>query len=284
MDWRAYLRSIEEPNHPEMQGLLDKALDRVRKQLVDDGAEPIDDAEIEYRDETLDRRSLRKFAYTYYYDWERDGSPSFVFLVQNPGPLVRSRHLDDEANELLAAVDAENPHLTHVRVNRGYLKDWLWRLNRRFAGGFFPLLAERDLIHFGTLEDYLDGAFYSDFVLTDLVKYRVTTDVISGGNTGNAAVAFEEYLAQELEALDPDLIFSFGSRCWQALRNNLGLSPVSEAGPDTDAVTDAHGFLYAGDDRYVIPLTHFSGRNAFLRDSYSAFLEDGIETYLAERR
>lgn len=279
MDWEAYLQRIENPDHPAMQDLLDTAREGVREQLLEEGAKEIDEDTIRFRGTKLGPKALTKFSYTFYHDWERDESPQFVFLVQNPGTLVNRRHLDDEADELLGAVDAENPYRKQVRINRGYLKDWLLRRNRKFSVNFFPLLRERGLIEFDSLEQYLEGGFYADFVLTDLVKYRVSTSAIEGNRGGNAEVSYRTFLVPELDALNPDLIFSFGSRCWQVFYRKQNLEPIQTEAELTNSVTDAHGYAFQFDDGCVIPLTHFSGRNTFLRNSYYDYLEDGIRSF-----
>ena len=283
MNWESYLNRIENPDHPAMQDLLATARENVRGQLLDEGAEEIDEGTLRYRGTELDEQALTKFAYAFYYDWERDPSPKFVFLVQNPGPLVNRRHLDDEAEELLEAVDADNPYLTQVRINRGYLKDWLWRRNGKFSENFFPLLSEHGLIEYESLEHYLEGGFYADFALTDVVKYRVRTSAIDGGRGGNAEVSYEDFLAPELEALDPDLIFSFGSRCWRVLYRNLDVTPVDGDEALTNSVTNAHGYAFQYDGGYIIPLTHFSGRNTFLRNSYYEYLSEGLDSFASVR-
>lgn len=275
MNWEAHLRQIEQPDHPALQELLETARENTRKQLVKDGAEVLDDETIRYRGRELDTEALNKFSYTFYFDWERDESPSFMFLVQNPGPLVSRRHLDDEADELLDTAS----YLEQVRVNRGYLKNWLWRQNSRFSEGFFPLLAEHGLIQYDSLEEYLNGAFYSDFILTDVVKYRVSTSEIGGGRGGNAEVSYDTLLSSELEAIEPDLIFAFGSRCWQVLYRNLDLEPIQDDAELTTSVTNAHGYSFQYDGGCVIPLTHFSGQNSFLRNSYHDYLDDGLRAF-----
>lgn len=276
MNWVDYLERVEDPDHPAMRDLLETARNNVREQLLEEGAEEANDGAILYRGTELDDAALTKFSYTFYHDWWDGETPKFVFLVQNPGPLVSGRHLDDEADDLLKAVGAEDSYRRQVRVNQGYLEDWLWRRNQRFSEGFFPVLSDHGLISYDSLKGYLRGDFFDDFVLTDVVKYRVSTGEIDGGVKGNAEVSYDEYLYPELEALDPDLIFSFGSRCWKVLLRNLDLDAVGD-GELTDTVTNAHGHAFRSDDWYVIPLTHFSGRNTFLRDSYYEYLSEGIE-------
>jgi uracil-DNA glycosylase len=144
-------------------------------------------------------------------------------------------------------------------------------------------LSEQGLIEYDSLEKYLDDEFYSDFVLTDVVKYRVSTSEIDGSRGGNAEASYETFLNSELDALDPDLIFSFGSRCWQVLYRNLDLEPVDPEDVLTDTVTNSHGYAFEYDDGYVIPLTHFSGRNTFLRNSYYEYLQSGIESFTSAR-
>lgn len=280
MDWPQHLDQIEHPSHPALQNLLATARDNVVDQLRTDGATVRDDGTVAYRDAVLGDAELTKFCYTFYYDWEAADDPQYMFLVQNPGELVSARHLDDEAAELVAAVTSDTPYRDQVRVNRGYLKDWLWRRNRRFAGNFFPRLDAHNLIDIDGVEPYLDDGFYNDFVLTDLVKYRVATKHIDADPGGNAEASFDAFLQPELDALDPDLVFCFGSRCWKVLYRNLDVTPVKA--PETrltDTVTNAHGYLFRTDDTYIIPLTHFSGRNSFLRDSYYDYLDDGLASF-----
>lgn len=180
----------------------------------------------------------------------------------------------------MEAIFSESPYLNQVNVNQRYLKDWLLGKNKQFAETFFSILREFDLIEYDDLDSYLEQAFYDDFVLTDLVKYRVTTQELSSSKGGNAELSCDAFLKPELMALDPDLVFCFGSYCWPVLYRNLDLEPV-EGGAQamTSTVTNAHGFIYESNSTYVLPLMHFSRQNQSLRNSYFEYLREGLANY-----
>lgn len=280
MDWQNYLGGIENPNEKPLKELLSTAREGVIDQLQNDGAEVLDNGRVQYKGSKLGKDELNKFAYTFYFDWENDEDPDYVFLVQNPGRLITERHLDHEAEELIEAIQSNDPYISQVRKNREYLYDWLWSRNSKFSEGFFSTLEDYGLIEIESVEKYLEGEFYSDFVLTDLVKYRVQTGEISGNIGGNAELSFQEYLLPELKAYDPELVFLFGSRNWKTFLGNMDLEPVTGSdGILVDTISNTHGHLYEAEGMHFLPLNHFSGRNTFLRNSYFDYMEDGLKAF-----
>ena len=100
--------------------------------------------------------------------------------------------------------------------------------------------------------------FFDDFYMTDIVKYRAP-----GSAVGSPEVqfSFSEQLREELEAIDPDLIFTFGNRAWNPIRDELAAKPVESLAIDESRITELHGSLHETGrvlDTYVLPLGHMS--------------------------
>lgn len=255
-----YLRRIEVPQSKGLAQLHEMALSDVRDKFEDKGM-------------TVDADTLEKSTYTYYHDWESE-SPSFGFFLQNPGTL-KPRH---EGRDLLAA---SNP-LDYVEVYQRYAAEWFVDKNEHFSGRFFPLLGDLGLIDIDDWKTYVQGKFFEDFYMTDLVKYRVTTGDIKAKHRTES---YEEQLKHELEALDLELVFAFSSRLWKTLHEEVDLEGLTDGAPDSDSVSSCHGHLYrAGEplDSFVIPLSHYSGQifGHYLRDSYFEYLEEGLMKFL----
>lgn len=251
-----FFQDIEEPESPVLSQLYDQALS--------EGREKFDKKDIE-----VDEEALRKSTYTYYHNWETE-SPNLGFFLQNPGTL-KARH---EGKDLLNASDP----LDYIAVYQRYAAEWFVLKNKHFAGRFFPILDELDLIQVQDWKTYVKDAFFDDFYMTDLVKYRVTTGDIEDQHRKES---YEEQLKHELEAIDIDLAFAFSSRLWKTLHEEVPLEPRSAGAPESSSVSECHGHLYQAGKPLnceVIPLSHYSRQiyGHYLRDSYFDYLQEGL--------
>lgn len=264
-----FLQRIDNPESEKLQDLLDTAIKDCREKLSEEDIDVYSD-------------NIKRFASTFYYDWEKDGKPDYVFLIQNPGPLQRDRHFGDEIYDLKESSSL----IKRARVNREYFKAWLLRKNEAFSKNFLTKLKDHKLIEFGQWDKYIkNGDFFKDFYATDVVKYRTDTSEIDEKKGENAEVSFDEFLKEELSYIEPKLIFVFGRRAWNILRRKMD-AVVEDEGKtiegSQDAITDVHGYLFKSEkilETYILPLAHFSGRNNFLRDSYFQYLDKGLSNY-----
>lgn len=131
-------------------------------------------------------------------------------------------------------------------------------------------------------ETYVKDEFFDNFYMTDLVKYCVTTKEIKKQHRSES---YEKQLRHELEYIDLDLVFSFSSRRWKTLYEQVStISPVSEQAPESDSVSNCHGYLYRAEeplDCHIIPLSHYSKQiyGHYLRDSYFNYLREGLDDF-----
>lgn len=251
---------IRNPQDSDLQELWEKAKNQTRERLSEAGRD-------------IDSLNIENFAYAYYYDWRAD-NPDYMFLVQNPGLFKMNRHGGEEVDKLKEA-DA----LEAIEISKEYSRKWLKGTNRVFSERFFDILRKNDLIEYQDWKEYLESQFFDDFILTDVIKYRVSTEDIE---SEHAEASFEETLEDELKDTDPEVVFCFSSRAWKALYRNMNLElEQDEELEKPEKVTKAHGMLFRAKDfgSYIIPLSHFSGQNNFLRDAYYRYLDEGLEKY-----
>lgn len=110
------------------------------------------------------------------------------------------------------------------------------------------------------------------------MKYR--TDA----HAHNQRIAsYRGYLRDELQYVDPEVVFVFGGDAWSLLRSQMDITPEVALDIDLSKVTEAHGYPFritTPVETTVIPLVHFSGRiyHSLLRDSYFDYLADGLAT------
>jgi hypothetical protein len=110
----------------------------------------------------------------------------------------------------MEGIRAAQKPLEYVRTYRTYALEWLLEKNEHFSSRFLPLLSRYGLLDGGEeWRTYLEGEFYDDFYLTDLIKYRVRTEDI--GDRHRRA-GFDEHLREELRAIDPEIVFAFSAR------------------------------------------------------------------------
>ncbi|WP_353635409.1 uracil-DNA glycosylase family protein (plasmid) [Halobacterium sp. NMX12-1] len=259
---RDLLSLIDQPPQPELQTLQKSAIDDIESVLSQAGF-PVQ-AEV-----------CRRLSYTFYYDWETD-DPDYVLLVQDPGNL-HERHLSElrPHNPLAGDCSARD----QISVYRAFGQSWLTGRNADFTERFFETLAHHDLISLpsGWHQYVASGQFYHDFYLGDVVKYRV-----DGFGTSEERVSYHALLERELQALDPEVVFTFGGNAWPALRRHTSPEPVVETDADPASVMDIHGTLHRISDpvdTYVLPLAHMSGQVwwRFPPDEYIARLSTALQ-------
>lgn len=241
----AFIEQIESPSAPVLQEVLDNAVQNVRAQVRADSSLDVDDW------------TLRKLAFTYYYDWNTD-DPDYVFLLEDPGQ-VHERHTR-EVDRIAQLEEAYDPREL-IAIYRAFGMSWfLETRNTDFMERFVATAAANDLIEpAGSWREYVRSqAFFADFYMADIVKYRAERSAV-----GAPAVraSFDEFLRAELEYIDPDLIITFGNRAWNPIKKELEAEPVSDIDVDASKITELHGHLHETQrvlDTYVLPLGHLS--------------------------
>lgn len=262
---RAILDSIDDPGPPLLGELQDEAMAETEARLAEMDAP------------ALSEGSIRRLSYTYYYDWAVD-DPDYMLLVQDPGTL-QERHVEELRDENPLAEGCSKRD--QIGVYRQFGKTWLAGRNSDFSAAFFGALEEYGLIDLGSgWEEYLSaGRMYRDFYLGDVVKYR--TD---GFGTRAEDVSYEHFLKREIEALDPDVIFTFGGNAWSALRRNTGPRPVTDDHVDPSKMMEIHGVVHEiaePVETIVLPLCHMSGQVwwRYPPEAYIAELEWGLSMF-----
>ena len=117
--------------------------------------------------------------------------------------------------------------------------------------------------------------------MTDVVKYRENSP-------SKAALDASVHLGliRELEYIDPDLIFTFGSRAWDAVRTHLQAEPVSDI-DDPSSITEVHGKLHRATrehDVAILPCGHMSPQFRGAQISHKEYMSRiaaGLETNAA---
>lgn len=266
-----FVASIEQPDKLQLQQLQESAREAVIDRLADYDMYDVPDWVI------------RKLTYTYYHDWETD-DPSYVFLLEDPG--IPGEHVVLETAEYAELGEGYDPHDV-IQIDRRFGARWLaTRRYTDFTSEFIDACGENGLI---SLDEpwwryLLTGRFFDDFYMADVIKYRGVN-----AGTGDVNTAFSSHLIHELEYVDPDVIFAFGKRAWETIRDQLGATPVGDPS-DGQGVTDVHGVLHATGrllDTAVLPLGHPSTnfRGAQLaHDTYMARLVDGVEHLVISSR
>lgn len=257
----AFVDAIADPTDPRLQELAEQARTGVRESLVEWGMDP-------------DPELVRNLSFTYYHDWTRD-DPDAMLLVQDPGE-VSDRHQQEA--EAIRDLGVDPAPLERVSLNRRFATSWLVQRNSEFTEKFVSICTDHGLISPSEpWDEYVrSGAFFDDFYLADVVKYRTDDH-----GTRHRTAAYEEYLAEELRRIDPDVLFPCGGVAWSLLRSEFDLSPRDDLPGDPSKITDAHGYLFdatAPVDSAVIPAVHFSGQvyHTLLRDSYFEYLDEGL--------
>lgn len=268
----AFLDRIENPRSRILEDLFESAVENVEQQLREYGATNLDDW------------ALRKIAYTYYYDWEND-DPDYIFLLEDPGN-PNDRHTRD-VRRIEKLKDDYDP-LSLVDIYRGFATTWFTETrNSDFIRRFLYTCSDSGLISFDDYwGDYVKSQrFFDDFYMTDIVKYRAP-----GSAVGSPEVqfSFSEQLREELEAIDPDLIFTFGNRAWNPIKEELATEPVETLAIDELKITELHGHLHETGrvlDTYVLPLGHMSTQfygAQISKQEYMGRMANGLEQWQGE--
>lgn len=260
-----FVRGIEQPEHSVLDDALTEACNLTTQRLNQMGFS------------NPEPWLVRKVAFAYFYDWERD-SPDFAFVLPDPGNL--GKEYTQEVRDLRAA-GPDIPILQQVSFYRDLAKDWFLNHRTDFPGEFFPVLQSMGIIDYSnSWREYIQsGEFFDDFYMTDVVKYRV-----AGGSTSSLEEwAFRRHLKQELSTISPTVIFVFGGRAWNTIRTHLTLESVGSILGDDSKITNAHGELYytkSNGCSFVVPLGHMSGNSwwQFPPEDYLNRLETVLTT------
>lgn len=259
-----FFNRIAQPEHPEIRDLVHEADARVEKTLTDWGLENVSSSVV------------RNLSFTYYHDWEHD-DPECVLVIQDPGPLY-DRHKDEVQAIRNLGTDPHPSEL--VSLHRRFAISWLVQRNADFAEKFVEACARHDIATpTEPWRAYIEqGRFFDDFYLADIVKYRTDSH-----SHNQRLASYRGYLRDELQYVDPELMFVFGGDAWSLLRSQMDITPVDTLDIDSSKVTEAHGYPFnitTPVETTVIPLVHFSGRvyHSLLRDSYFDYLEEGLAT------
>jgi hypothetical protein len=236
--------------------------------------------------ENGNKQHSRYCSFGLYYSDQQAQSSKFVFLTQNPGvESSGSAHY----RELERPPDGD-----YIPIMQQHYVNWLTKANSAFSRGFFEALRTQNLIDdYTDLQEYCRERFFSDFLVTDLVKCRASTTRIRDDHIKKCT---EVYLSEELERYGSGkLIFAFSTRTWRYLYHHPRFKPylvdaqaTSPGAKHKDKVSKVHGMLFRSDalNAWFIPLAHFSQRqyNNYLRDSYFSYLEGGLTMYVNARR
>ena len=255
----AFLDRIEQPTKRSLQTLLDEAVDDTTVQLQKQGHSVTD-------------HQIRKLSYVHYHDWERD-DPTHVFLSTHPG-TVTGAHSSVLADS--GVPDEKSPPREWVRVDRRFGVNWLAVRNSGFSSEFFSTLDEAGLIDLGgSWEQYLDQkAFFDEFYLTPTIKYRSESVETSAYHD-----SFQEFVLDELCAIDPEWTFVFGRPAWNALRKELDPQPVRGSPDSPEKITECHAVPHRVTgplETTIVPLCHVNNQS-MKRSEYMDRLRSGLE-------
>jgi len=243
-----FIERIESPTAPQQRKLFELGRGETEERL--EGY----DIDVE----ELDEATLTRLNYTYYHNWE-ENDPDFMFLVRDPGTPG-----DHVVSEIVNIRDTTDP-IELINIYQRIGAQWLMKRDyATFIKTFLDVFEEEDLIDIPDpwWEYVLNGSFFDDFYMTDVVKYRVDQD-LSDTDIQNC---FTEYLFDEIEDVDPNLIFAFGKTPWLSLRNMLGTVRVDDGESTQASITEAQGSLYRttkmpGEQVHVVPFMHMSPHN-----------------------
>lgn len=263
-----FVERIEHPESRYLQEAQQDAYARVRDRLE------------EHHMTDVPEQVLEKLTYAYYHDWERN-DPNYVFLLADPG--VPGEHVVFEANAYADLDPADYRQKVHVDQRFGAR----WLAKKRytdFTSEYIECCHEHDLIDVENpwWQYLLSGSFFDDFYMTDVVKYREDSP---SRNALDASVRLG--LIQELEYVDPDLIFAFGGRAWDVLREHLQAVPVGDVN-DPSSINEVHGELHRATREHevdVLPCGHMSPQFRGAQISHREYMDRiaaGIEMHSAQ--
>jgi hypothetical protein len=210
--------------------------------------------------------------FTYYFSDEHAKSAKFMIVLQNPGEINRKKNREVYSKLLKVSEDE-----SFIKIQREELLKYMHD-NQHFFPRFIALLKKSNLISYSYKKDDpgFDYIFLKDFIVSDAVKCRATTENIKESYIIECT---NKYLFKEIELYGQNkLIFVFSTRAWRAVYCKF-FNPEN----NNDKVAKVHGrlFYHPGLKSYFIPLAHFS-KNSFnhmLRNSYLDYLEEGLSEY-----
>ncbi|MFB6216110.1 MAG: hypothetical protein ABEJ03_03845 [Candidatus Nanohaloarchaea archaeon] len=246
------------------------------------------------------RRKLAKILSTCYYHEEWDEEPDVMLLMETPGSLTDREDSRHQEAERLLDVDSVKEE---VKIYRKFSHGWLGKnLRDNFTEPFLDKLQDKGVIsNIDDLESYIpeergdfDGGespFFKDFYVTDVVSSRISGGQINAERRDKGM----EIVVQEISKIDPNVVFCFGTKPWKAIRRNAEVEPVSDEYGVESGITSVHGGLYKADfeaemdfepelvdqisasEVYVIPLAHMSRAKNYIRDSYTCYMDNGLD-------
>ena len=268
----------------EFLSQIENPRSHILEELLESAVTDVEEHQQTYDDVNLDEWAVRKMAFTYYYNWETD-NPDFVFLLTDPGS-IDERHMREA--QRIAALKNEYDPLSLVDIYRNFATTWFTETrNSDFIGTFLATCNEMDLIAYENYwKDYIRSReFFNDFYMTDIVKYRAPRSTVG---SPEVQVSFSEQLREELEGIDPDLIFTFGNRAWTPIEEELATEPIDDLAIDESKITELHGHLHKTGgviDAHVLPLGHMSTQfygAQISKQEYMSRMEDGLERWKLE--
>ena len=262
----SFVKDIEDPDRLQLQQQQESAREAVRERLRDYDMVDVPDY------------VLHKLTYTYYHDWKTD-DPRFMFLLEDPG--IPGEHV---IMEVAAYVDLDPGYDPYdaIQIDRRFGARWLAKRGYTdFTSDFLEACADNGLIE---MEDpwwqyLLSGGFFDDFYMADVIKYRGVN-----ASAGDINTSFYSFLSEELEYLEPDLIFAFGKRAWTTLMEKFDVDPLGD-GPVSDSILDVHGHVYRASgivETDILPLGHMSGNcrgSQISKSEYQQGIDDGLEKW-----
>lgn len=123
--------------------------------------------------------------------------------------------------------------------------------------------------------------FLNDFYMTDIVKRRAPGSAVG---SQDIQASFSEQLRDELEAINPELILTFGNRTWNPTKQEFATEPVQTPAIDESRITEVHGTGRLL-DTYVLPLGHMSTQfygAQIDKPEYMNRMERGIDLWRRE--
>ena len=259
-----FFSRIANPEEPELQNLSKIARSSVEEKLSDWGLTEIPE------------HTIRNLSFTYYHDWEHD-DPDNMLLIQDPGPLY-DRHRGEVQAFRDLGPDPEPTDL--VSLHRRFAISWLVQRNADFAEQFVDVCAQHGIATpRSDWDEYIAGGdFFDDFYLADVVKYRTDSHTHQ-----QRLASYREFLREELQSIDPDVLFVFGGDAWSLVLSEMNPTLRERIDVDRSKVTDVHGFPFQVNfpiKTTVVPLVHFSGRvfHSLLRNSYFDYLDEGLSS------
>jgi hypothetical protein len=179
-----------------------------------------------------------------------------MLLLEDPG--IPGEHVIMEVADYVDLAPGYDLYEA-VQIDRRFGARWLAkRKYSDFTSEFIQACADNGMIELEEpwWEYLLLGGFFDDFYMADVIKYRGVN-----ASTGDINTSYYSFLSEELEFLEPDLVFAFGNRAWTTLLEKFEIEPLVDA-PVSESILDVHGVVYGASgivETDVLPLGHMSG-------------------------